>query len=99
MQVGWAPGAILALAPGFVHVATDDHDVVYATSGDCPEGWSWPEPFKIKDNRKTLRLLVHFVGGLHEPLYVGVPFDQDALILKAYTWKMYSADSSNIGAR
>lgn len=53
-------------------VGTSNHDVVAAIDA-CIEllrGHPAPPPFDIHDKREALRLLVHLVGDVHQPLHV-----------------------------
>jgi len=59
-----------AYAPGLA--GTRDHDVVAATAAAVAvlQGRPAPAPFHLQP-REALRLLVHLVGDLHQPLHVG----------------------------
>jgi hypothetical protein len=37
-----------------------------------------PAPFNFKDSREALRVLVHYVGDIHQPLHVGAVYLDDA---------------------
>lgn len=58
---------------------TNDHDVVHAILAavavlqDRPA----PPPFQLGDKKEALKLLVHYVGDVHQPLHVGAVYLAD----------------------
>jgi hypothetical protein len=57
-------------------VGTTDHDVVSAFSAAIAvlQGQPAPAPFHINSKKEALRLLVHFVGDIHQPLHVAAVY-------------------------
>jgi hypothetical protein len=53
-------------------VGTSDHDVVSAISAAIAvlEGGASPVPFHFASKREALRVLVHYVGDIHQPLHL-----------------------------
>ncbi len=53
-------------------VGTSDHDIVAAIDASIAvlQGMPSPAPFDLRDRREALRLLVHLVGDIHQPLHV-----------------------------
>ena len=57
--------------PGFEGARDDDIVAAVTAMTHVLKGDPAPAPFDIKDKAEALRLLVHYVGDLHQPLHVG----------------------------
>jgi len=57
-------------------VGTSDQDIVAAVSAAISvlQGNNSPEPFKFASKKEALRLLVHYVGDIHQPLHVAAVY-------------------------
>jgi S1/P1 Nuclease len=57
-------------------VGTSDQDIVAAVSAAISvlQGNDSPEPFKFGSKKEALRLLVHYVGDIHQPLHVAAVY-------------------------
>jgi hypothetical protein len=57
-------------------VGTSDQDIVAAVSAAIAvlQGLPSPAPFKLASKREALRLLVHYVGDIHQPLHVAAVY-------------------------
>lgn len=71
-------------------VGTRDDDLVNATIAAIHvlKGEPCPSPFKFKDKREALLVLVHYVGDVHQPLHVGA-------IYLSKNGKIVNPDSGN----
>ena len=58
------------------HAGTSDHDLVSAIHAAIAvlRGNESPAPFRIANRKEALRLLVHYIGDLHQPLHVGAVY-------------------------
>jgi hypothetical protein len=59
---------------GFVGTRDDDIVAAVIATTHVLKGDPAPAPFNIKDKAEALRLLVHYVGDLHQPLHVGAVY-------------------------
>jgi hypothetical protein len=59
---------------GFVGTRGDDIVAAVAATTHVLKGDPAPAPFNIKDKAEALRLLVHYVGDIHQPLHVGAAY-------------------------
>ena len=59
---------------GFVGTRDDDIVAAVIAATHVLKGDPAPAPFNIKDKAEALRLLVHYVGDLHQPLHVGAVY-------------------------
>lgn len=56
------------------HGFTPDHDIVHLINICIRTLQGQPDPNQPLSERNALRLLIHFIGDLHQPLHVGVGF-------------------------
>lgn len=56
------------------HGFTPDHDIVHLINICIRTLQAQPNPNQPLSQRNALRLLIHFIGDLHQPLHVGVGF-------------------------
>jgi len=59
---------------GFVGTRDDDIVAAVIAATHVLKGDPAPAPFNIKDKAEALRLLVHYVGDIHQPLHVGAVY-------------------------
>src|SRR6266702_4209058 len=59
---------------GFVGTRDDDIVAAVIAMTHVLKGDPAPAPFNIKDKPEALRLLVHYVGDIHQPLHVGAVY-------------------------
>jgi hypothetical protein len=59
---------------GFVGTRDDDIVAAVIATTHVLKGEPAPAPFNIKDKGEALRLLVHYVGDIHQPLHVGAVY-------------------------
>jgi hypothetical protein len=59
---------------GFVGTRDDDIVAAVIATAHVLKGEPAPAPFDIKDKGEALRLLVHYVGDIHQPLHVGAVY-------------------------
>lgn len=67
---------------GFVGTRDDDIVASVAAATHVLKGDPAPPPYNIKDKSEALRLLVHYVGDIHQPLHVGAVYlDADGNVI------------------
>ena len=71
-----------AYKPTYVGARDDDVTAAITAAITVLQGGAPAAPFSIQNKREALRLLIHYVGDIHQPLHVGVVYlDADGKIV------------------